>query len=967
MNETGKQYWRSLEELSNSAEFSEWMHREFPDSASILDASSRRTMLKLMAASFGLAGLTACSRPVEKILPAAKGVEDQVPGNPLYYSTAMSLGGVATGLIVESHEGRPTKVEGNPQHPASGGPCSAFAQASVLDLYDPDRSRSVMVENRQSNWDEFFAFARPHFDPARMGAGEGLRFLSQTVNSPSMEAVRAHALQRYPRARWVEYEPISRNEELAGAELAFGRRLQAHYRFDRADVVVSLDADFLGLDAPAVNYIRDYSRRRRVASEKGSMNRMYMAESQYSVTGAMADHRLRMRVSEVSGLAADLARELGVLPPSLNVLNANPRRKWVAAVARDLKRNRERSIVIAGPRQPAEVHALAHLMNHALGNTGRTVTYTESPFVPQLSALKELAGEMAAGKVATLVVLGGNPVYDAPADLNFEAAMKKVPVTIHLGGWRNETASLAKWHLPEAHYLESWGDARALDGTASIQQPLIRPLYDGKTAAELVAALTGYKDQRGYDIVRNYWLAKWPAAEAEPTWRRCLHDGVIPNTQYPLVEPKPGKAPAMSAAASQGLELAFYPSASTWDGRFANNGWLQETPEPMTKLTWDNVATLSPATARELSVATGDLITVDVQGRQIGIPAWIQPGHADGAISIALGYGRTHCGRVGDNVGHNAYRLRTSSNFHFGGGASIRKTGQKYKLASAQEHHSMEGRPLVHEATLEEYRKEPEFAGKAGHGAESFSIFGDFDYSKGNQWGMVIDLNACIGCNACAVACQAENNVPIVGKDQVARGREMHWIRLDRYYAGPEDNPEAVTQPMACQQCERAPCESVCPVGATSHSPEGLNDMAYNRCVGTRYCSNNCPFKVRRFNFLDYHKGLTEVGKMAFNPDVTVRMRGVMEKCTYCVQRIEEKKIQAKNEGRRAIRDGEITPACAQTCPAEAIVFGNINDPDSRVAELKKRNRNYTLLDQLNLKPRTSYLTKLRNPNPELA
>ncbi len=965
MNQTGKQYWRSLEQLSNTPQFSEWLNREFPESAGLLDSSSRRTMLKLMAASFGLAGLTACSRPAEKILPAAKGSEDYVPGKPVYYSTAMSLGGAATGLIVESHDGRPTKVEGNPQHEASGGAASAFAQASVLDLYDLDRSRSVTAETRPSNWDEFFAFAKPHFEPARMGAGEGLRILSQAVNSPSLEAVRAHALQRYPKARWVEYEPISRDEELAGSEQAFGRRLQAHYRFDKADVVVSLDSDFLGLDNPAVHCIRDYSRRRRVSSEKDSMNRLYIAESQYSVTGAMADHRLRMRASEVRELAADLARELGVLPPALAVLNANPRSKWIAAVARDLKRNRERSIVIAGPRQPAEVHALAHLMNHALGNTGRTVTYTESPFAPQLSALKQLSGEMAAGKVATLVILGGNPVYDAPADLDFGGGMKKVPATIHLSGSRNETSVLAKWHLPEAHYLEAWGDARALDGTASVQQPLIRPLYDGKTAAEVVSALTGYKDQRGYDIVRNYWLAKWPAAEAELTWRRCLHDGVVPNTQYPAVEPKPGKPPAVrTGAAPQGLELAFYPSASTWDGRFANNGWLQETPEPMTKLTWDNVALVSPATARQLGLATGDLVTIDAQDRQIGVPVWIQPGHADGAVSVSVGYGRTHCGRVGENVGHNAYRLRTTANLHFGG-ASIRKTGQKYPLASAQEHYSMEGRAPVREATLQEYRKEPHFA--AAETGESFSIFGNYDYSKGNQWGMVIDLNACIGCNACAVACQAENNIPIVGKDQVARGREMHWIRLDRYYSGQEDNPEALTQPMTCQQCERAPCESVCPVGATSHSPEGLNDMAYNRCVGTRYCANNCPFKVRRFNFLDYHKGLTEVGKMAFNPDVTVRMRGVMEKCTYCVQRIEEKKIQALTEGHRSIRDGEITPACAQTCPAEAIVFGNINDPNSRVAKLKKQNRNYTLLDELNLKPRTSYLAKLRNPNPELA
>jgi len=965
MNQTGKQYWRSLEQLSNTPQFSEWLHREFPESAAVLDSSSRRTMLKLMAASFGLAGLTACSRPVEKILPAAKGSEEYTPGKPVFYSTVMPLNGAATGLIVETHEGRPTKIEGNPEHSSSGGACSAFAQASILDLYDPDRARFVTHETRQSSWDEFFAFAKPHFDPTQMGAGEGLRFLSQTVNSPSLDAVREHVLRRYPKARWVEYEPVSRDEELAGSELAFGRRLQAHYRFDRADVVVSLDADFLGLDSPEVRYSRDFSRRRRVASEKDSMNRLYIAESQYSVTGAMADHRFRMRAAEVPDFAADLARELGVLPPALTVLNANSRGKRAAAVARDLKRSRERSIVIAGPRQPAEVHALAHLMNYALGNVGRTVVYTESPFVPQLTALKELAEEMAAGKISTLVILGGNPVYDAPADLEFGAAMKKVAVTIHLSVSQNETSALAKWHLPEAHYLEAWGDARALDGTASIQQPMIRPLYGGKTAAEVLAALTGYKDQRAYDIVRNYWMAKWPARDAESMWRRCLHDGVIPGTQYPLVEPKPGKAPELRPSeAPAGLELAFYPSASVWDGRFANNGWLQETPEPMTKLTWDNAALVSPATAREFGLATGDLINIEVQGRQVPMPVWIQPGHADGAISVALGYGRTRCGRVGGNVGHNAYRIRTTANFHFGS-ASIQKTGRKYRLASAQEHFAMEGRAPVREATLEEYRKEPHFA--AEHKGEAFSIFGDFDYSKGYQWGMVIDLNACIGCNACTVACQAENNIPIVGKDQVARGREMHWIRLDRYYTGPEDDPQAVTQPMNCQQCERAPCESVCPVGATSHSPEGLNDMAYNRCVGTRYCANNCPFKVRRFNFLNYHKGLTETEKMAFNPDVTVRMRGVMEKCTYCVQRIEEKRIQAKLEGRRPIRDGEITPACAQTCPAEAIVFGNINDPNSRVAKLKKLNRNYTLLDELNLKPRTSYLAKLRNPNPELA
>jgi molybdopterin-containing oxidoreductase family iron-sulfur binding subunit len=542
-------------------------------------------------------------------------------------------------------------------------------------------------------------------------------------------------------------------------------------------------------------------------------------------------------------------------------------------------------------------------------------------------------------------------------------------VSIHLGAEPNETAAFAKWHLPEANYLEAWGDARALDGTVSIQQPLIQPLFNGRTAAEVLALISGYNDRRGYDIVRNHWLAKWPAETAEKTWRRCLHDGIVPDTAFAEVHPVPD-AKRITAAlgrnrAVNGIEVAFYPSAATWDGRFANNGWLQESPDPMTKLTWDNAALLSPSTARQLGVANGDMIAIAAGGREATLPVWIQPGHADQAISVALGYGRTHCGRVGRRVGHNVYPIRTASALH-SSAATVRKTGGAYKLATTQEHHSMEGRPIVREASIEHYREEPAFAKKPDGKGELFQLFPEFAYDQGNQWGMAIDLNACTGCNACVLACQAENNIPIVGKEQVARGREMHWIRLDRYYSGPEDNPEAVTHPVACQQCENAPCESVCPVAATNHSPEGLNDMAYNRCVGTRYCANNCPYKVRRFNFLDYHKDIQEVEKMAYNPDVTVRMRGVMEKCTYCVQRIQEKKIQAKAEGRRALRDGEILTACQQTCPAEAIVFGNINDPASRVSQLKKENRNYGILTELNTRPRTSYLAKLRNPNPEL-
>jgi molybdopterin-containing oxidoreductase family iron-sulfur binding subunit len=974
MNQNGKQYWRSLEELSDTPQFREWLHREFPENASeMTDSTSRRTLLKLMAASFGLAGLTACSRPVEKILPASQSPEHSIPGNPLYYSTVISLGGYAAGLLVEAHEGRPTKIEGNPEHPSSRGAASAFAQGSLLGLYDPDRSKTVLKDGRTAGWNEFHQFAKAHFAPPAIGSGERLRFLSQTVNSPSFEAVRAHALRVFPAAKWVEYEPLSRDEALAGAELAFGRPVETHYRFDRADVVISLDCDFLGLDVPSVVSIRDFAGRRRVESGEDSMNRLYVVESQYSITGAMADHRRRMRSGEVRDFAFELARELNLAPNGLSILQANPSRKFVAAVARDLNAHRGRCLVVAGPRQPAVVHALAHWMNQALGNVGKTVHYTETAARPQLPALKDLVADIAAGGVDTLVILGGNPAYNAPADLDFTAHLKKVPTTIHLGLEADETAALAKWHLPEAHYLESWGDGRALDGTASLQQPLIRPLYDGRTTAEVLAAVSGYKDQRAYDIVRNYWTAQWPAAESEKKWRRSLHDGVIRNTALAnvqiAVDTKRVAAARNSFAqpAAKGLEITFVPSAGTYDGRFANNGWMQEAPDPITKLTWDNAALISPATARALGLELGDVVALQREGRELEAPVFVLPGHADNSISLALGYGRTRAGRVGKGVGHDSYRIRTSSGFHFASDVSIRRTGRKHQFAVTQEHHSLEGRPLVREATLEEYREDPHAVHKAAHGEELFSIYGEHSYAKGNQWGMAIDLNACIGCNACLVACQAENNIPIVGKDQVRRGREMHWIRMDRYFSGGEDDPQVLYQPVACQQCETAPCESVCPVAATSHSSEGLNDMVYNRCVGTRYCANNCPYKVRRFNFLDWHKGSKEVETMVFNPDVTVRMRGVMEKCTYCVQRIEEVKARAKLEGRRPIRDGEIKTACQQTCPAEAIVFGNINDPNSRVSKLKQQDRDYAMLGELNTRPRTTYLAKLRNPNPELA
>ncbi len=905
------------------------------------DVASRRTMLQLMAASFGLAGLTACRRPVEKILPASKAVEDYVPGASVYYATVMTLGGSATGLLVECHDGRPTKIEGNPKHPASRGAAPAFAQAAILSLYDPDRARPT------SSWEEFETFAR------NLQPGERIRFLSGRVLSPSLEAVRAHALERFPNAAWTEYEALSNDQAIEGARLAFGQPLQAHHHFDRADVVVSLDCDFLGLDEQDVTYARDFARRRRVSSPRDSMNRLYVVESQYSVTGAAADHRFRMRVGEVGDFAQELLTAMaGDVPPGTPA----------AVLARDLRRNPGRALVVVGPRQPARVHALGHALNHALGAFGQTVTFTAVERGLKSSTLGVLTAEMARGEVSTLVMLGGNPAYDAPADVDFAGALKKVPNSIHLTLEPNETSALATWVLPEAHFLEAWGDARALDGTVSIQQPMIQPLFDGRTAAEVVAVISGYRDRRPYDIVHNYWQGKCD-------WQTSLSDGVVAGTQAPEVKPALKWKPDTQAGAPVppgSIEIGFYPSASVYDGRFANNGWLQETPDPMTKLTWDNAALISPATAKALGVETGDVISIERRGKELTIAALVQPGHADGAISLALGYGRTRCGRVGRGVGRNAYALRVSNALGSVSGVRVRNTGRKYLLAVTQEHHSMEGRPLVRQATLEQYRKQPQFA-RNGAGRELFSLYREHSYDQGAQWGMTIDLNACLGCNACVVACQAENNVPIVGKNQVLRGRAMHWIRLDRYYEGGEAAPEVVYQPVACQQCENAPCEAVCPVAATSHSAEGLNDMAYNRCIGTRYCANNCPYKVRRFNFLDYHKGLEEIGKMAFNPNVSVRMRGVMEKCTYCVQRIQEAKIRAKADGRRPVRDGEILTACQQTCPAQAIVFGDLNDPASRVSKLARQDRDYALLGELNTKPRTTYLAKLRNPNPELA
>ncbi len=975
----GPQYWRSLDQLADKPEFRKWVEQEFPAGASeLLDGASRRHMLKIMAASFGLAGLAACRRPVEHVLPYAKAVEDLIPGKPYYYASVFSMGGNAAGLIVETHDGRPTKIEGNPDHPFSLGAATALQQASLLSLYDPNRSCRFLESGKEStkSWKEFEAYLKS----IQLGDGSGLRFLSETIVSPSTANLRAEALKKYPKAKWIEYDSISRENRYAGTTLVFGAPMDVRNALDKAKVILALDADFLGQDSPTVRPTKLFSKRRKVQTEEDfeKLNRLYAVEAQFSITGANADHRLRMKAAEVKQFAMELASALGAAQ-SLNVVgNGDKRAKFLAAVVKDLKSAGGEALVVAGPRQPAIVHALAASINEALKS--ECVSYTK---VDQSNngtdALKALVVEMNSGAVSTLAILGGNPVYTAPADLQFGSAMAKVANTIHLGSEEDETAMAAKWHAPESHYLESWGDARSADGTVAIQQPMISPMYGGKTIAEIVALMIDYKDKSAHDIVKNFWQN---GAKDDRAWKKALNDGIVAGAKP--VEPTKASvdtkklASAIAAepkASTDGIEVSFVPGASTYDGRYANNGWMQEAPDPMTKLAWGNAAMISPATARAKSLTDGDVVTLTRGNYKLNVAVMIQPGQADNALTIALGYGRTECGNVGKGIGFNAGAIRTSDAMWFAGGFSLSATGETHKLATTQEHGEVRNgnaerqndHPVYREATLDEYKKNPKVIEEMQEIPSLHSIYPEWTYDKGYQWGMSIDLNSCTGCNACVVACQAENNIPVVGKYQVTRGREMHWIRMDRYYVGPEDDPRAVEQPVPCMQCENAPCENVCPVAATTHSPEGLNDMVYNRCVGTRYCANNCPFKVRHFNFLNFHKHEPQVTGMAYNPDVTVRMRGVMEKCTYCVQRVQEAKINSQVEGRRdQIKDGEIQTACQQTCPADAIVFGNVIDPNSRVSKLKKQERNYAMLAELDIKPRTTYLSRLRNPNPEL-
>ncbi|MFZ0959896.1 MAG: TAT-variant-translocated molybdopterin oxidoreductase [Terriglobia bacterium] len=977
-----KRVWRGLEELAGTPEYRDFLECEFPhDPRAEAKGVSRRSALKLMGASAALAGLSACTKmPDQKIVPyAQQRPEDFVPGKPLFYATAMPLAGYATGLLVESHMGRPTKVEGNPSHPASLGAANLMAQASVLGLYDPDRAQVVMHVGRIGDWSTFLTSMDENRAELLTRKGAGLRILTGVVTSPTLADQIRSVLAQFPQAKWHQYEPLSRDTAREGAKLAFGEYLNTVYHFDQAEVIVSLDADFLCAGPGAVRYARDFADKRRVTGPESTMNRLYVAESTFTSTGAMADHRAPLRARDVEALARALAEGLGIKTGSA-APSAAPV-DWIPALVRDLEKHRGSSIVIAGEQQPPAVHALAHWMNDKLGNVGKTVHYTdpvEANPVNALESLQELVADIQKGEVDTLYILGVNPVYNAPVDLHFKDNLLKVRTRIHLSLYEDETAEQCHWHIPEAHFLEAWGDARAYDGTISIIQPLISPLYNGKSAHEILAVLGGQAGTTGHDVVRSYWQRQKPGANFEQFWQTTLNSGVVADSAFAPKPVKLGSALAGTAtkASAGGFEIVLRPDPSVGDGSFANNAWLQEVPKPLTKLTWDNAALVSPATAHKLGVANGDVVKLTTHGQSVEAPIWITPGHADDSLTLHLGYGRRRAGHVGTSIGFNAYLLSTTENPWIGS-AEVQKTGRTYQLVTTQHHHIMgkEGeereeesvaalqRKLVRGATLEEFRRNPEMIREEGE-ENGPSIYPAYPYN-GNAWGMSIDLNSCIGCNACVVACQSENNIAVVGKDQVARGREMQWIRVDTYFEGGLENPGIYNQAVPCMHCENAPCEYVCPVGATVHSPEGLNEMVYNRCVGTRYCSNNCPYKVRRFNFELWSDWTTPSLKPMRNPDVTVRSRGVMEKCTYCIQRINRVKIAAEEKGRE-IHDGEILTACQQTCPAQAIVFGNINDKGSRVAKLKAQSRNYGLLEDLNTRPRTTYLAKLRNPNPEI-
>ena len=1055
--ESLKQYWRSLEDANGS-------HQppadEFPGQAQTTDPSfvptprlARRKFNGLLGASTALAGLTTtgCLRkPVEHILPFAKRPEDTIPGMPVYYATAFQVGHSVLGLLVESQDGRPTKIEGNPRHPASNGATDAWAQGSVLSLYDPDRCRvphhSKDGKHADSTWDTVQAELGATIKEFKSKQGDGLALLLPTVTSPTFRDLIKQFKEKFAKARIFTHDVAASTNAVAGAEMLVGEFARATYHLSGAKVIAAFDADIFQSQQDHVRLQREFADGRHVGNpdDASNMSRLYAIEPHFTTTGAQADHRLRVRAGLVGPILAAVARELltthKLRPPpgGESLADALPKaeldaqaQKFVTALTNDLvaaKGARATSAIVVGERQPAWVHAVGLLINYALGNGGNSVRLRYDDTAPKMEDIAALAKGLGDGSISQVIALECNPAYDAPGELGL-AKLLAGKLLVHHGSHLNESAKLATWCLPANHYLESWGDVESADSTISIVQPLIAPLHDSWSSLELLAWIVSDAKIDGYSLVKGYWQTNTGAMWSDKLWRRWLHDGVVQGVQRAGGTPAPREMGPLltalkgaSADAGAGFEINFHLDPMIGDGRGANNGWLQEAPHPMTKLAWDNAAYVSIETARKLEVENCDLVEITVDGRKLTAPVWIAPGQADDTVSLDLGYGRVGLGAVADGAGVDAYPLQAAGNRWFLAGGTVAKAGGRRLIYSTQDHGSLspgvdpartrdertgkytgpnanegaanakgdyvgEGypdRPIVRETTVAKFKGDGRDFAKEGDLMKPEQLVSLWDHNDpkinpdisapvmtGLQyWGLAIDLNRCTGCGTCTVACQAENNIPVVGRKEVGNGRELHWIRIDRYYTGPKEAPEAVVQPMLCQHCETAPCENVCPVQATAHSPEGLNDMAYNRCIGTRYCANNCPYKVRRFNFFNYNKDPVndhELVRMQKNPDVTVRFRGVIEKCSYCVQRIQEAKIQAHTAGEDLVKDGGIVVACQQVCPSQAITFGDIKDPDSKVSKVKANIRNYGVLTDLNTRPRTTYLGRIRNPNPELA
>jgi molybdopterin-containing oxidoreductase family iron-sulfur binding subunit len=948
---SGKQFWTSLEEIVETGNFREWIEAEFPSAAPILLAEGRRQFLKLMGASLLLAGLGGCGQErADLALPYVNQPEELVPGVPRFYATAVPFEGYVQPVIATTHAGRPTKLDGNPDYPASRGASDAITQATVLQLYDPDRSKAPTRDGAPASWAAFQRELVAMRADWTARHGEGLRLLTGDVTSPTLMRQLDRLHTQLPGTRVHVFEPVGRALRDSAMRLAFGRDVDAHYRLENCEVLVSIDEDVLGAGPHQVAHGRAWAQRRGELSPRQGRMTMHVAESVPSPTGAVASTRFICDASRLAILAQALAAELGIAAAPADATSESERR-WVSAAAADLRAHGGRSLLAIGARLAAPVQALAPLVNDRLGNGGSTVWYSDPIGLrpPEGSSLADLAHDITAGAVDTLVAIDCNPVYAAPADLGFAELLPRVRQRIHVGLYRDETARACHWHLPLAHALESWSDGRGVDGSACIMQPVVAPLYSSRTTHQILAMLLGAVDPAPEGLVRETWANTF-GDDFDARWRQSLHQGFVADTaaQPVAATPRSVDIPAPSPRDAEAVDIVFCPDPSVWDGRFANVAWLQELPKPLTKLTWDNVIAVSPKMAEQMRLANGDMIEVAVGDRRVSGPAWIMPGQAPNTVALSLGYGRTAAGTIADGIGYSAYAVRADANAWFAAGRLRRVAGNQL-LATTQMHHRLEGFDFVREVSADDPSLPQETKPQP-------SLYAPWPY-HGEAWGMAIDLDLCIGCNACISACTAENNVAVVGKEQVAMGREMLWLRVDRYQSGDVDDPHFYFQPVPCMHCEKAPCEMGCPVHATAHSPDGLNQMVYNRCIGTRTCSSYCPYKVRRFNWFDYRAPADSPTHAAHNPDVTVRSRGVMEKCTYCTQRIQAARVAADKENRR-IGAGEVVTACQQACPTTAIVFGDLNDPESAVAKRRKSGRHYLLLEELGTRPRTTYLAR---------